>query len=148
MFSLCSMILSAHICLLSLSGVFRFDDAAVVSFIHHFFVKFPEHVHQVDDAADGNELNVARYNGPGSDSDHAYAIVTDIAGDVYVTGYSIGSGTNNDYTTIKYSSFASGCAYEITGDINSDCKVDFSDLALLVERWLDCNLDPPQACWQ
>jgi hypothetical protein len=97
------------------------------------------------DAADGNELSVVRYNGPGNKSDQACAIAIDSASDVYVTGYSSGSG--NDYTTIKYSSFASGCAYEVTGDINGDCRVDFSDLAVLVEHWLQCNLDPPETCW-
>jgi len=29
-----------------------------------------------------------------------------------------------------------------------DNKVDFSDFALMAARWLDCSLDPPQACWQ
>jgi len=33
-------------------------------------------------------------------------------------------------------------------DFNKDRKIDFLDLAMMVFEWLDCNLDPPDACWE
>jgi hypothetical protein len=45
---------------------------------------------------------VGIYTGPGARSDFGQAIVVDQLGNVYVTGYSYGSGTSNDYATVKY----------------------------------------------
>ena len=33
-------------------------------------------------------------------------------------------------------------------DFNKDCKVDFEDFALFAKSWLDCNIEPPSACWE
>ena len=50
----------------------------------------------------GDTAWVRRYNGPGNGEDVGRHLAIDIAGNVYVTGYSMGSGTNFDYATIKY----------------------------------------------
>ena len=47
---------------------------------------------------------VARYNGPGNNSDIAYSLVADDSGNVFVTGGSVGIGTSLDYATIRYRS--------------------------------------------
>lgn len=50
----------------------------------------------------GQQLWVQSYNGTGNDNDQGMKLVLDAAANVYVTGYSKGSGTDNDITTIKY----------------------------------------------
>lgn len=56
------------------------------------------------DASSGQELWVARYDGPGHGSDYARAIGVSPRGDlVFVTGGSAGNGTQGDLATLAYS---------------------------------------------
>lgn len=38
------------------------------------------------------------------------------------------------------------CVAPLAGDVNGDCIVNFSDLAILAYNWLACNLDIAEAC--
>jgi len=53
--------------------------------------------------SDGVEQWVRRYNGPGNADDYLNGMVIDNYGNVYVTGKSEGSGTYDDFATVKYS---------------------------------------------
>ncbi len=44
-----------------------------------------------------------RYNGLGNQMDRAGVVLVDSVGSIYITGYSYGGGTGNDYATVKYS---------------------------------------------
>jgi hypothetical protein len=52
----------------------------------------------------GKELWVARYNGPANSSDAGESVITDLYGNIYVTGHSWGSDTKDDYATVCYDS--------------------------------------------
>ncbi|AQQ69791.1 hypothetical protein SMSP2_00125 [Limihaloglobus sulfuriphilus] len=38
------------------------------------------------------------------------------------------------------------CLEEIEGDANGDCRVDFADIAVMAQNWLQCNLEYQHLC--
>lgn len=74
----------------------------------------------------GEEEWVVYYDGPAADRDEARAITIDPLGNIYVTGYSKGLTSNDDFVTIKYNS--AGVEQWVThynGDGNSvDVSID------------------------
>ncbi|NIN01404.1 MAG: hypothetical protein GTO24_25920 [candidate division Zixibacteria bacterium] len=75
--------------------------------------------------AEGNELWIQRYNGPANQYDYVYAMALDDRGNVYVAGGSMGSGTSEDYATIKY-------LQALRGDANGDGTIDPGDVVYLI----------------
>lgn len=68
----------------------------------------------------GDSLWVKKYSGPGNNQDQTYDIAIDALENVYVTGSSVGTGTQEDYVTIKYN--AAGVQqwlqrYNVTGNV-------------------------------
>jgi hypothetical protein len=75
--------------------------------------------------ANGDSGWVMRYNGPGNGDDLIGGIAVDDSGNVYVTGYSEGDGTGDDYCTIKYVQTPSEVKDE-TGDRERPSEFDLS----------------------
>ncbi len=50
----------------------------------------------------GDTAWIRKYDGPDNDDDLAYSVAVDESGNVYVTGWSKGTGAHYDYATIKY----------------------------------------------
>jgi hypothetical protein len=40
------------------------------------------------------------------------------------------------------------CTEPIEGDLTGDCKVDISDLIIMLANWLNCNIEPQSLCWE
>ncbi len=52
----------------------------------------------------GNTVWVRNYNGPGNGNDQALAQTVDEMNRVHITGFSVGSGTGEDFATLEYTS--------------------------------------------
>ena len=75
--------------------------------------------------ADGAQIWVSRYNGPGDDWDEAFDLAVDAAGNIYVTGASVRASGYSDITTIKYSSSGAEewvARYSPSEDIESESR--------------------------
>ena len=71
----------------------------------------------------GDEIWAERFNRtpPGNNQDQAHAIAVDDSYNVYVTGQSVGAGSNWDYVTIKYSQPLVFDCIELEANIGDPC---------------------------
>lgn len=58
------------------------------------------------------------------------------------------NGHYDIYATVLYGPDVPQCISIPRGDLNGDCKVDLQDFSIFMQYWLECNLDPPEACFQ
>jgi len=73
---------------------------------------------------------ISRYNGPVNGDDYANSLKVDLSGNVYVCGYSPGSGSGNDYLLVKYNSTG---VQQWTARYNGTGNGDDFSLALAVD---------------
>jgi hypothetical protein len=67
---------------------------------------------------------------------------TGISGNLVVGYYGYPDSTHGFVYNIA------ACSSSVAGDLNGDCKVDFEDFAIMASNWMDCNLEPQEACGQ
>ncbi|MFD3003447.1 SBBP repeat-containing protein, partial [Pontibacter toksunensis] len=83
------------------------------------------------DAATGEETWVSRYGTGNFSEDQASAITVDMAGGVYVTGFSMGNGFSPDYATVRYDAASGGeswvSRYEGPNDSNDQATAIAAD---------------------
>jgi uncharacterized delta-60 repeat protein len=79
----------------ALGNVYVTGDSYGSNFFDYVTIKY---------SPSGTQEWVARYNSPANSDDVPTALQVDASGNVYVTGYSGGSGTFYDYATVKYDS--------------------------------------------
>ncbi len=58
------------------------------------------------------------------------------------------NGHYDIYATVLFGPDVPQCLSMPRGDFNGDCKVDLQDFSIFMQDWLECNLDPPEACFQ
>jgi len=66
----------------------------------------------------------------------------------WVSDFQILSGNGSYFDDFSLTVSGALCTRRPVMDFNDDCKVDFKDLAIFMESWLECNLNPPEACRQ
>lgn len=62
----------------------------------------------------GTQQWITKYNGTGNNADQAAALEIDNSGNIYVTGFSKGAGTLEDYETIKYCQLTADAGTDVT----------------------------------
>jgi len=55
-------------------------------------------------------------------------------------------GVSNIYAAFLDGPEVAFCPKGLAGDVNGDCKVDFSDMAIMASNWLTCDLEPDTDC--
>lgn len=93
-------------------------------------------------STDGEFISAIQYDHNGGD-DEASAVAVAPDGTVYTAGTA--ADTTDAVAALQYTEKDFG-KYSTAGDANADNKVDFDDLAAGAKTWLDCGLEPAQAC--
>ena len=57
------------------------------------------------------------------------------------------NGNSEIYAVVLDGPEVARCASGTAGDVNGDCKIDFEDFAIMASQWLECYLEPAEACW-
>ena len=67
--------------------------------------------------------------------------------EVSAIGFQIYANANPEAAILVAPAAQPICTAELAADLDGDCRVTLTDLAVLALSWLECNLDPQSACW-
>jgi TolB protein len=56
------------------------------------------------------------------------------------------NGNSEIFGTVLSDTEAAKCTQKSAADLNNDCKVDFDDYLIMSSMWLECGLNPSEAC--
>ena len=130
----------------------RMVDAAIDDSGNVFITSFTYEWHGSQFPYSVSVFNILMYDAQGrqiwkasfpADSYQVGMTLTD-EGDIYAVG---GYDEYEENFLVKYSP-AEICSGEVPYDSNSDCVINIEDYAIIAMNWLNCNLEPQQACWQ
>jgi len=100
--------------------------------------KYQSDVYLIKTDSDGNEVWQKTFGGNSNDSGRSIQKTSDGG---YIVAGVFGHNKRFDVYLIKLSPDV--CRYVLFGDVNSDCKFDFYDFAIMSANWLiDCNINP------
>lgn len=94
---------------------------------------------------DGASWHTEIVDGRGDDTGTSTSIALDFADRAHIA-YLDSANVQLRYARLSYAPEPE-CLVPLKGDLNNNCKVDFTDFALFTADWLSCNLDPQEACW-
>lgn len=82
---------------------------------------------------------LTKYNGTGNSSDQAVAIAIDNIGNVFLSGFSKGSGSNEDYETIKYCQLTANAGNDATICLGANTTLSASAIGAVSYAWTPNN---------
>ena len=82
---------------------------------------------------------LTKYNGTGNNSDQAAAIAIDNIGNVFISGFSKGSGSNEDYETIKYCQLTANAGNDATICLGANTTLTASAIGAVSYAWTPNN---------
>jgi uncharacterized delta-60 repeat protein len=94
----------------------------------------------------GNEVWQTRFNGPNNNADQALEMAIDAGGNIYVTGSSKGSGTLNDFSTIKYCQLTTVASNDTSVCIGESVTLTSSSAEGSNFTWAVISGDPAMSC--
>ncbi len=94
----------------------------------------------------GNELAVMVHSGGGAGNEDTAGLNADDAGNLYTVMETETAEGGDDLALVKYDAVEECVNSTLKGDYDNNCVIDIDDVAVYLQLWLECNLDPSDIC--